>query len=69
MTSGDACARDVTRIDKGFLGAKHCEPLDLGDLTVEIVVMLRLPGSFEAINSGPKSVETVCYFSAICSET
>ena len=69
MTSGGGCVRDVTRIDESILGVKRWESLDLGDLTVEIVVMLRLPRSLEAINSGPNSAKTLCYLSAICSET
>jgi len=46
---------------KGFLDAKHWEPLDLGDLIVEILVMLRLLRPLEAINSSPNSVEILCY--------
>ena len=50
------------------MGAKRYEPLDLGDLTVEIVVTLVLPRPLELINSGPNSAETLCYLSTIYSE-
>ena len=49
---------------RGFLGAKRCGPLDLGDLMVEIVATLRLLRSLAPINSGPNSAEILCYFSA-----
>jgi len=65
VTSGGICARDLTRIDEGFFGAKRWELLDLADLTVEIVVTLRFSRHLGAINSGLNSVKILCYFSDI----
>ena len=48
---------------RGLLGAKRCESLDLGDLTVVIVATLRLPRSLAFINSGSNNAEILCYFS------
>ena len=55
----------MIRINEGFFGR---EPLDLGDLMVEIVVTLHLLRSLTLINSGPNSVEVLSYLSAECSD-
>ena len=51
---------------RGFSGAKRCEPLDLGDLTVEIVATFHLLRSLWLINSGPNSAEVLWYLSTNC---
>jgi len=47
---------------RGILGARRCGPLDLGDLTVEIILKFHIPRSMGPINSGPNSVEILCFF-------
>jgi len=46
---------------RGFSGTGRCGPLDLGDLTVEIILTFRIPRSLDPINSGPNSVEVLCF--------
>jgi len=51
---------------RGFSGGRRCGQLDLEDLTVEIVLTFHVPRSLGPINSGPNSVETLCFLCVSC---
>jgi len=51
---------------RGFSGERRCGPLDLEDLMVETVLTFRISRSLGPINSGPNSVETLCFFFVSC---
>jgi len=59
VTFGGLTRRALMR---GFSGGRCVGPLDLTDLTVEIILTFRIPRSLGPINSGPNSVETLCFF-------
>ena len=51
---------------RGFLGGRRCGPLDLKDLTIEIVLTFRVPRSLGPINSGPNNAKTLCFLCVSC---
>ena len=51
------------------MSGRHCGPLDLEDLTIEIVLTFRVPRSLHPINSGPNSAETLYFLCVSCLTT